>query len=148
MKKFKLTGEKLVNLGLLLVSIFYLSYSLCNYKLGTIRLPKEGFIPMLLGIGMVAISGFLTMQAFLGKGDAQQVKFNISWLRFGCIVAVSFLYALVLVPLGYCIATFLFLFAVTSRRLAVSWPSLRFGIATAMADSRHRRPPQQVCVYA
>ena len=78
----KITGEKLVNLFLLLLSIFYLCYSKANYKLGTMRMPKEGFMPLLLGIGMVGLSAYLTVQAFLNKGDAQNVKFGISWKRF------------------------------------------------------------------
>lgn len=109
MRKYKLTGERVVNIGLLLVSAFYLYYTLTNYKVGTLRLPKEGFMPLLLGVGMVAISGFLTVQAFLGKGDAAHVKLDISWWRFGAIVGVSLLYALTLNFLGYFLGTFLFL---------------------------------------
>lgn len=108
----KITGEKLVNLFLLLLSIFYLCYSKAHYKLGTMRMPKEGFMPLLLGIGMVGLSSYLTVQAFLDKGDAQNVKFNISWKRFFVLVAVCLLYAVLLNPLGYLIATFLFLLAV------------------------------------
>ena len=108
----KITGEKLVNLFLLLLSIFYLCYSKAHYKLGTMRMPKEGFMPLLLGIGMVGLSSYLTVQAFLDKGDAQNVKFNISWKRFFVLVAVCVLYAVLLNTLGYLIATFLFLLAV------------------------------------
>ena len=108
----KITGEKLVNLFLLLLSIFYLCYSKANYKLGTMRMPKEGFMPLLLGIGMVGLSAYLTVQAFLNKGDAQNVKFGISWKRFFVLVTTCVLYAMLLGTLGYLIATFLFLFAV------------------------------------
>ena len=38
MKKY-LTGERLVNLFLLVLSVFYLSYSVTHYKLGTVRMP-------------------------------------------------------------------------------------------------------------
>lgn len=109
MLKRKLTGERVVNIGLLLVSAFYLYYTLTHYKMGTLRLPKEGFMPVLLGGGMVAISGYLTVQAFLGKGDADHVKLNIEWWRFGAIVGVSLLYALTMTFLGYFLGTFLFL---------------------------------------
>lgn len=109
MVKHKLTGERVVNLGLLLVSTFYLYYSLTRYNIGTIRLPKEGFMPVLLGVGMVAISGFLTIQAFLGKGDAGHVRLSIEWWRFGAIVGVSLLYALTMSFLGYFLGTLLFL---------------------------------------
>lgn len=121
MKKFRLTGEKLVNLGLLLVSVFYLTYSLTHYKLGTVRMPKEGFMPMLVGTGMVCISGYLTLQAFMNKGDAQKVKFNISWLRFAGMVGVSLAYALLFNALGYCVATFLFLLAVLKLARLPGW---------------------------
>lgn len=121
MKKFRLTGEKVVNLCLLLLSVFYLSYSLTHYKLGTIRMPKEGFMPMLLGIGMVALSGFLTLQSFIGKGDADHVKLQLPWLRFGGMVAASFAYALLLNRLGYCICTFLFLLAVLKLARLEGW---------------------------
>ena len=68
MKGFKLTGEKLVNLGLLMMSVFYLTYSLNHYKLGTVRMPKEGFMPMIIGVGATLISAFLTVQSFMNKG--------------------------------------------------------------------------------
>lgn len=121
MKKLHLTGEKLINLFLLLLSVFYLSYSLLNYKLGTVRMPKEGFMPMLLGIGMVALSGYLTIQAFMGKGDAKNVKLQLPWLRFAGMVAASLAYALLLNTLGYCICTFLFLLAVLKLAKLEGW---------------------------
>lgn len=109
MRRFQLTGEKIVNLCLLLVSSFYLYYTLTHYKMGTIRLPKEGFMPTLIGVGMVGISGFLTVQAFLGKGDAGHVKLEIQWWRFAVIVLASVGYALSMDLLGYLLSTFLFL---------------------------------------
>lgn len=120
MKKF-LTGEKLVNLFLLLVSVFYLSYSLTHYKLGTVRMPKEGFMPMLLGIGMVGLSGFLFIQSLAGKGDAKNVKLNLPWLRFAGMIAVSLVYALTLNTLGYCVCTFLFLLAILKLAKLEGW---------------------------
>ena len=71
--KNKITGERIVNAGLFLLSVFYLTYSMTHYKLGTMRMPKEGFLPMLLGIGMTAISGWLLIESCMGKGDAGQV---------------------------------------------------------------------------
>mgnify|MGYP000853454381 FL=1 len=112
MQKSKITGEKITNLFLLLVSAFYLYYTLTHYKMGTARLPKEGFMPTLLGVGMVGISGFLTVQAFLGKGDAGHVKINIQWWRFAAIVVASLLYALTMGFLGYLLGTFLFLLVI------------------------------------
>ena len=53
MKKAWFTGEKAVNLFLFLTSVFYLSYTLTHYKIGTARMPKEGFMPVLLGVGAV-----------------------------------------------------------------------------------------------
>lgn len=111
MKK-KLTGERLVNLFLLLVSMFYLIYSLNHYKLGKIRMPKEGFMPMLAGTGAVIVSAILTVQSFLGKGDAAHVRIDISWKRFFLLVIISLLYALLLTRIGYLLASFLFLLAV------------------------------------
>ena len=121
MKKLHLTGEKLINLFLLLLSVFYLSYSLLNYKLGTVRMPKEGFMPMLLGIGMVALSGYLTIQYFMGKGDAKNVQLKLPWLRFAGMIAASFAYAMLLNTLGYCICTFLFLLAVLKLAKLEGW---------------------------
>lgn len=120
MKKF-LTGERLVNLFLLVLSVFYLSYSLTHYKLGTLRMPKEGFLPLLLGIGMVGLSGFLTIQSLAGKGDAKNVKLQLPWLRFAGMIAASLVYALLLNKLGYCICTFLFLLAVFKLARLEGW---------------------------
>lgn len=111
-KGCKLTGEKLVNLGLFLLSAFYLGYSLSHYQLGTVRMPKEGFMPMLVGVAATLISAFLTVQAFLNKGDSQNVKFEISWKRFFLLVAISVAYALLMSVIGYTLSTFLFLLAV------------------------------------
>lgn len=121
MKKWKLTGEKAVNLGLLLVSAFYLAYSLTHYKVGTVRMPKEGFLPMIIGIGAVCVSAFLTVQSWLDKGDAANVKFEISWARFGLMIVVSFAYALLMDALGYTLSTFLFLIAILKLARAGSW---------------------------
>ena len=74
-------------------------------------MPKEGFMPMLIGVGSVGITAFLTLQAFLNKGDAQHVKFHISWLRFFILIAISVAYAFLMNVLGYLLATFLFLIA-------------------------------------
>lgn len=120
MKKY-LTGERLVNLFLLVLSVFYLSYSLTHYKLGTVRMPKEGFMPLLLGIGMVALSGFLTIQSLMGKGDAKNVQLKLPWMRFAGMIAASFAYALLLNTLGYCICTFLFLLAVLKLAKLEGW---------------------------
>ncbi len=120
MKKY-LTGEKLVNLFLLVLSVFYLSYSVTHYKIGTMRMPKEGFLPLLLGIGMVALSGFLFIQSLAGKGDAKKVQLNLPWLRFAGMIVVSFAYALLLNTLGYCICTFLFLLAILKLAKLEGW---------------------------
>jgi len=130
----KITGEKLVNLFLLLLSVFYLGYSVTHYKLGTMRMPKEGFMPLLLGVGMTGISAYLTLQAFMNKGDAQNVQFGISWPRFFVLIAVCFGYALLLDTLGYLIATFFFLLAVFKIARLEGWKlrlilSLVFSIA-------------------
>lgn len=120
MKKY-LTGEKLVNLFLLALSVFYLSYSVTHYKIGTMRVPKEGFLPLLLGIGMVCLSGFLFIQSLAGKGDAKNVQLKLPWLRFAGMIASSFAYAMLLNTLGYCICTFLFLLAVLKLAKLEGW---------------------------
>ena len=120
-KGFRLTGEMLVNLGLFLLSVFYLAYSLNHYKLGTMRMPKEGFMPMIVGVGATLISAFLTVQSFLGKGDAKHVKFNISWKKFFLLVAISLAYALLLNTLGYTLSSFLFLLAVLKVAGVEGW---------------------------
>lgn len=121
MKGFKLTGEKLVNLGLFLLSSFYLGYSLTHYKLGTVRMPKEGFMPMIVGIAATLISAFLLVQSLLNKGDAQNVKFNISWKKFFLLVAISLAYALLLNTIGYTVSSFVFLFAVLKIAGVEGW---------------------------
>lgn len=130
-KGCKLTGEKLVNLGLFLLSAFYLGYSLSHYQLGTVRMPKEGFMPMLVGVAATLISAFLTVQAFLNKGDSQNVKFEISWKRFFLLVAISVAYALLMSVIGYTLSTFLFLLAVLKIVNVDGWmkPLLISGIA-------------------
>lgn len=121
MKKWKFTGEKAVNLFLLALSVFYLSYSLTHYKLGTARMPKEGFLPMLLGVGAVLLSAYLTAQAFANRGDAQNAKFPISWLRFAGLTGISLFYALTLTKIGYLIDTFAFLFVVLKLARVDGW---------------------------
>lgn len=108
MKKI-LTGERIVNTCLFLLSVFYLTYSQTHYKLGTVRMPKEGFLPLILGIGMTGLSAWLMIQSYMGRGDAKEVKLSFSWLRFGALIAVSLIYALTLQSIGYLIGTFVFL---------------------------------------
>ena len=91
-------------------------------------------MPLLLGIGMTGISAFLTLQAFMNKGDAQNVKFDISWPRFFVLIVVCFAYALLLNTLGYLIATFLFLLSVFKIARLEGWKlplllSLIFSVA-------------------
>ncbi len=112
MRKFQFTGEKAVNAALLLASAFYLYYTVAHYKIGTVRLPKEGFMPLILGCGAVAISSFLTAQSFLNRGDARDVTFNIHWLKFFAITAVSLAYAFSMKAVGYMPGTFVFLLAI------------------------------------
>lgn len=133
MKKY-LTGEKLVNLFLLVLSVFYLSYSVTHYKLGTVRMPKEGFLPLLLGIGMVGLSGFLFIQSLAGRGDAKNVKLNLPWLRFAGMIGASLAYALLLNTLGYCVCTFLFLLAILKLARLEGWKlPLIISLACAVA---------------
>lgn len=121
MKGFKLTGEKLVNLGLFLLSAFYLGYSLSHYQLGRIRMPKEGFMPMIVGVGATLISAFLTVQSFMNKGDAQNVRFSISWKKFFLLVGISLAYALLLNTVGYTLCSFLFLYTVLKIAGVEDW---------------------------
>lgn len=121
MKGFKLTGEKLVNLGLFLLSAFYLGYSLSHYQLGTVRMPKEGFMPMLVGAAATLISAFLTVQSFVDRGDAQNVKFSISWKKFFLLIALSLAYALLLNTIGYTVSSCLFLYAVLKIAGVEGW---------------------------
>lgn len=109
MKKFRLTGEKLVNLMLFAFSVFYLVYGWSNYKIGKITNPKAGFLPLILGCTAVVITAFLTVQAFMDKGDAQNVKWHIDWLRFLGIIGVSLAYAFLMPYLGYILSSFMFL---------------------------------------
>ena len=78
-------------------------------------------MPLLLGIGMVALSGFLTLQSLLGKGDAKNVRLNLPWLRFAGMIAVSLAYALLLNKLGYCVCTFLFLLVILKLAKLEGW---------------------------
>ena len=121
MKKFQLTGEKIVQTALLLVSAFYLYYTLTHYKIGTIRMPKEGFMPVIIGVAMTGISAYLMLKAFMGKGDAKNVKLNISWWRLGLIVAISLLYSITLTAVGYPLGTFLYMFGVFKLSKLEGW---------------------------
>lgn len=120
-KGFKMTGEKLVNLCLFLLSAFYLGYSLSHYQIGTVRMPKEGFLPMIVGVAATLLSAFLTAQSFMDKGDAQNVKFEISWKKFFLLIAISLIYALLMNRLGYTLSTFLFLLAILKIAGVEGW---------------------------
>ena len=115
------TPSDCARLGLFLLSSFYLGYSLTHYKLGTVRMPKEGFMPMIVGIAATLISAFLLVQSLLNKGDAQNVKFNISWKKFFLLVVISLAYALLLNTIGYTVSSFVFLFAVLKIAGVEGW---------------------------
>lgn len=103
-------AERIVNGALF---VFCLGYTILAMKInpGTLSSPKAGFIPQIAGWLGTVISGFLFLQAMLGKGDKKDVKLNGDFKSLLLITIVIIIYIFLFVPLGYILSSILLLFA-------------------------------------
>jgi putative tricarboxylic transport membrane protein len=82
--------------------------------LGTLHKPGSGFMPFLTGVllGLMGLLlAFLHTRKPTEKKREEEVSLRPFWGKGACSLAASFLYAFVLDPLGFVVATFLLIFS-------------------------------------
>ena len=94
-------------------------------RIGTPLHPQPGFFPVLGGLGVMALSSALLVQAILGRSSGGEPFGEIR--RPAILVAGLAIYVALLEPVGYVVAT-AFIAAVILRVLGVtSWRRLAVG---------------------
>ena len=121
----KINNDQASSLFWFILSVVIMGASI-PYGLGTLGSPGTGFLPFLTGLGMgfFAFIGILysTRRRKQGIGWKTKIK-KLKWQKSLFVLAALIAYALLLVPLGFCLCTFLFvgflLRAIEPQRWAV-----------------------------
>jgi len=91
---------------------------------GTLHKPGSGFMPFLTGV-LLGLFGLLLAVLHTGKRSAESggeaVSLRQFWAKGVCSLVASFLYAFLLDPLGFILATFLLFFALFKIMGARKW---------------------------
>jgi putative tricarboxylic transport membrane protein len=96
-----------------------------------------GFLPTLLGVLLLGLSAAMLARALLVRGEAELIHVSLPGLaRVAGAVLALILYAVLLEPLGFLLASFLFLFAVTPLFGRIPW-YLWVGVPAAVAVLAH-----------
>lgn len=101
-----------------LLSVVYLFLGR-KFNLGTLKRPGVGFLPMISGSILLIFSLFQTIKEMRSQAEAK--KLEIRWPKIVIFFALVSVYALLLKPLGYTIATFFLLFLCAKLYGARSW---------------------------
>lgn len=99
--------EKLITLSLFWGSTTYLFFA-NQLTFGTLKLPKSGFLPILVGITAVIVSLLLLLNQFQSRKNSIQDK--VDWTKFIFLIIGLLFYIIIFNILGYFTATFIFLF--------------------------------------
>ena len=118
MKMVRIDAKFIFSACILLVSIIYLCASR-DLVLGTMKRPGVGFLPVVSGTLLAFFSLIEVVKSYLNKNDAS--KINIDWKKIAVFFSGVVLYALVLKPIGYTLATFGLLLFLTKLFGAKSW---------------------------
>jgi putative tricarboxylic transport membrane protein len=92
--------------------------------LGDLHKPGPGFMPFLTGVLLALLGLFLTVQNAgkpYGRKEGERVSLRPFWAKGACSLIVSFLYAFLLEPLGFLVATFLLFFSLFKVMGARKW---------------------------
>lgn len=118
MKKIQLHAKIIFPLCILILSLVYLFLGK-KFNLGTMKRPGVGFLPMVSGTLLMGFSLFQVIKEIkLTKGDE---KLDIKWWRIFLFFSMVILYAVILKPVGYVIATSILLFLSARLYGAKSW---------------------------
>lgn len=118
MKTVRIDAKLIFSICILLISIVYL-YASKDLALGTMKRPGVGFLPLIAG----TLAAFFTLldiiRSYLNNKDFK--KINFKWNKIAVFFFGVILYAMMLKPIGYEIATFGAMFFLAKLFGAKSW---------------------------
>jgi hypothetical protein len=91
----------------LLVFSIFVCFEATQLEMGHLHNPGPGFIPLLAGCLLGALSLVIFLQSIIGKEKIS--AFGGGWLKGSVVVGSLIIYILVLEKLGFLITTFIFL---------------------------------------
>jgi putative tricarboxylic transport membrane protein len=103
---------------------------------GSFSEPESGFMPFVLGLGIIALSTILWVESFLSlkrmPGQKSSTWAEADWRRILWVSLLLLGYALLLPKLGYLLATFLLTVFLLKSGEPMKWPaSLLIGLLTS-----------------
>lgn len=113
-------NEVIVNGFLLIISLSYLINS-NDFSFGSLKYPKAGFMPQIIGWLATAISFYLFIKSLLKKDETKNKKPNLINMRLGFVLVILLIYALTMKTLGYIISTFFVLFSIQKIANREGW---------------------------
>ena len=97
--------------------------------LGSVSEPDSGFMPFIMGLGMVVLAIALFIESSWGWGKMKSITKNISpwedtyWKRVVYITMIMLVYAVLLTRLGYILDTFLLMVFLLKSSGTIRWPT-------------------------
>ena len=103
---------------------------------GSVSEPESGFMPFVLGLGIIALSVILWVESFISRKRMHAQKTSawadVHWRRIIWVSLLLLGYALLLPKLGYLLATFLLLVFLLKSGEPMKWPvCLLIGLLTS-----------------
>lgn len=99
--------EKLLTAFFLTVSILYL-YLASQFSFGSLNNPQAGFLPIIAGTLATAVSAVLLFRAL--RCGCKKPDYNVDWMKFTFLLIGFAIYLVTFSAVGYCAASFIFLF--------------------------------------
>jgi putative tricarboxylic transport membrane protein len=95
--------------------------------LGSLSEPESGFMPFVMGLGIIALSTILWVESFLSlkrmPGQTTSAWAEVDWRRILWVSLLLLGYALLLPKLGYLLATFLLTVFLLKSGEPMKWPA-------------------------
>lgn len=97
--------------------------------LGSVSEPDSGFMPFIMGLGMVVLAIALFIESSWGWGKMKSITKNISpwggvyWKRVVYIAIIMLVYAVLLTTLGFLLDTFLLMVFLLKSGETIRWPT-------------------------
>ncbi len=123
----------------IIANLFWIAFALgvClesrNVNLGTFHKPGPGFFPFLAGGLLGLLSLIALFQSLKEKKEAPGVWEEVNFFKLGLLLAVLFLYAVLLNTLGFLVGTVLILLCLFRMAADYSWRIVLLASALTIA---------------
>ncbi len=101
--------HRIVGIIFTLLGLYISIYSFTKLEVGTITKPGAGFFTFVCGTGIFISSAIWLFLSWRKKGDSTPFWGKGEWINLLLALVITFVYALVMEPLGYAISTALFI---------------------------------------